>query len=880
MFVLADLPGVHVYFDDVHCEAESLDELLDLLDRVFARFREFKVALAVSKLQIGTTVKLLGWIRTQDGFVADPDKVAAIKALRSPSNRKELMSALGMLRYLAPAVPRLGEVVAPLNQLTSKKVTFVWKDAHERAWREALDLISRAETISIPDFSLPFVLAVDASEQGRGGVLFQPMGDGDGRRMLGYFSLAFKEPERRWSTFDKEASAVYEGVQYFAHLLQDVPFTLQTDHRPLIWVAQKAAQHEASARVVRWFMALSQFRFVVEHVPGRLNVVADALSRSPLPERQSGAVPEVVSVITRSRSAGGGKPGLVVEQMEALDAAEGRRKPTSRVKVAPKEKEEEERAQPQEAAMTEVRREERQEDHFERIALILLEGGDESILEDPALEDEVDLVRQHLDSLEVVGGRIKHQQGFYVHVSRREGVMFQAHEAPTSGHLGRNKTLERLRGKAWWPTITRDVKEFVRRCGICQRNKDRRSDSAPIQPLEVASCFERVHLDLVGPLPPTERGNRWVLTVVDSASKFVIAIPLKDKSASTVAEALVEQVYEKWGSPASIVTDGGGEFVNALNSALCARLGIAHRTTSPYHPASNGQVERMNGTLIQVVRCLLEPDQSNWDKVLGAACWAINTSVSSTTKMTPFFLMTGRDPITTLDVVLELPTPRILTREEWYRRLQKARRIAAGRDSEARQGDAGANQDPRFEVGDLVMVRFHGTKSGRSRKLSPKQQGPWRIVEIHDGVSATLEHFNNPRDRLRRHFNELVEYHGDPSEVHGDNEWSIDEIRGEAMVDGKHCYLVHFEQFPPETERWVEAKDIHAEELLRAWKERNKSKVFVYRVVDDRMRGRVREYQVVVEEDAGPDGYDWITEDRFRNPDILRDYRAGGGVVD
>lgn len=153
----------------------------------------------------------------------------------------------------------------------------------------------------------------------------------------------------------------------------------------------------------------------------------------------------------------------------------------------------------------------------------------------------------------------------------------------------------------------------------------------------------------------------------------------------------------------------------------------------------------MHGTLGNIVRALASPDQSDWDLVLGYAAFAINTSKPRTTKTTPFMLMHGREPRTVLDATLDTPTPRPLAHAEWFERLKKARMLAATADGEARGCNQAEPPVSRFNRGDLVLVKFTGSRPGRSTKLAPRQQGPFRVTDIEHGVTALLENVPSTR---------------------------------------------------------------------------------------------------------------------------------------
>ncbi len=287
----------------------------------------------------------------------------------------------------------------------------------------------------------------------------------------------------------------------------------------------------------------------------------------------------------------------------------------------------------------------------------------------------------------------------------------------------------------------------------------------------------------------------------------------------------------------------------------------------------------MHGTLFSVLRCLGNPDQGNWDLMLPYATHAINTSVSETTGFTPFYLLYGREPFGLVDIVVE-NTPENLARFQWWEALRAARAVAARRDAQARGVQEDRDNVPDvLQVGDLVLVKFTRAAPGKSKKLLPKQQGPYRVTAIRDGTTVQLQSLKDPGDTLERHASLLVRFHGDPAI--GDDEWEIDEILDEKMVDGVPHYLVHWKGYPSEENSWLPVSRLDDEAgtntLLIAWRKdkgdkgKEEEKISVERIISSREEDGVTLYQVA-EEDAGPSEYLWVTAEQMSNPEVLENF--------
>ena len=164
--------------------------------------------------------------------------------------------------------------------------------------------------------------------------------------------------------------------------------------------------------------------------------------------------------------------------------------------------------------------------------------------------------------------------------------------------------------------------------------------------------LEKVHMDFVGPLPVTPRGNKQILVIVDDFTKWVEFIPLPSQEAEVTAKAAGNGFFVHFGCPLEIVTDQGRNFESVLFKAMCEILGIHKLRTTAYRPSANGQAERMNRTMLQIVRCFVSKHQTDWDLYAPLCASAIRSSVNKQTGFTPNRLMLGREVITPAELVV------------------------------------------------------------------------------------------------------------------------------------------------------------------------------------------------------------------------------------
>lgn len=226
----------------------------------------------------------------------------------------------------------------------------------------------------------------------------------------------------------------------------------------------------------------------------------------------------------------------------------------------------------------------------------------------------------------------------------RNEVLTQAHDSIMAGHLGTQKTLDRILLSFYWPGVGADVKRFCRSCDICQRVVHKgKVVKVPLERTPVIETpFDRVSIDLIGPMSPaSERGNRYVLVVVDHASRYPEAIPLRFIDTVTIAEALLE-IFSRVGFPREILSDRGTQFTAELMREITRLVNIKQLFTTPYNPKCNGMVERMNGTLKSMLRKMCIEEPRNWDRYIPALLFAYREVPQASTGFSPFELLYGR----------------------------------------------------------------------------------------------------------------------------------------------------------------------------------------------------------------------------------------------
>ncbi|XP_042071507.1 uncharacterized protein LOC121812727 [Haplochromis burtoni] len=294
----------------------------------------------------------------------------------------------------------------------------------------------------------------------------------------------------------------------------------------------------------------------------------------------------------------------------------------------------------------------------------------------------------------------------------RNAILTLGHSIPWAGHLGKHKTTARIKHNFYWPGLSKDVAQFCKSCPQCQITSAKIPHRAPLQPLPVIGTpFERLGMDIVGPVERSKAGNRYMLVVTDYATKYPEVFPLKSIKAKPIAFCLV-QFFARVGFPREILTDQGTNFMSTLLKQVYQLLGIRSLRTSPYHPQTDGLTERFNQTLKQMLRKFVNDSGNDWDQWLPYLLFAYNILMRSGRET-----RWRRDSKNILSYVIQM-------RE----RLEKMSELAQSHMVEAQQQqkswyDKSARQRA-FEPGQKVLVLLPSDNN----KLLAKWQGPFEVM--------------------------------------------------------------------------------------------------------------------------------------------------------
>jgi transposase InsO family protein len=327
-------------------------------------------------------------------------------------------------------------------------------------------------------------------------------------------------------------------------------------------------------------------------------------------------------------------------------------------------------------------------------------------------------------------------------------------------HLDKRKTLAALQQRAFWDGMYADTEDYVRSCYQCQasNNPARGRDALPVGRMPLAQApMELWSLDVLHMHRTDKHGNQYLVLAVDHYSKYAEARPLRSNESREIALFLFEQIGLRHGFPKVVLTDLGSEFDNNLLKWMCSLSNTTHLRSTPYHPQSHGQVERTHRTLLSQLRKICPSSAaSSWDLHVGAAVFAYNTSVHSSTGFTPFFLHHGReavkdidglvpsrvpdsthdtpfefakDLVEVLDAAKAVAVPRLAAKHSLYNRPKVLERL---------------RRPITFQPGEEVMLYTPVTPPSGFHKLSSFWTGPYPVLAKHGPFNYEIMYNDKP----------------------------------------------------------------------------------------------------------------------------------------
>ena len=782
--VLAGLPPelCLVYLDDLIVHGKHFTEELERLRDVFLRLRAARLKLSPNKCHLfQKRVAYLGHIVSEEGVSTDPAKIRSVADWPVPRTIGQVRSFLGLSSYYRRFVRGFADIAKPLYTLTERSnQPFQWTSESEQAFQMLKEVLTRAPVLAYPTREDPFVLDTDASNKGIGAVLSQ-IQDGQ-ERVVAFYSRVLHKAERRYCVTRKELLGVVEGVRNFHHYLYGRRFLVRTDHGALQWLLNF---RNPEGQLARWLEELGTYDMDIQHRSGRQHGNADALSRRPCgtckhcdsAERKGNLVEGDADSCERSRVAGltviPGTTSYAVQTGTSLMSAEpttpggkpsSGAKPTAAVPWSNQKLREEQLADKELRPLIEWKEEGRERPKWPDVSP-----------ENPGVK----LYWAQWDRLHLKDGVLYRRWESHcgkevtwqlvVPATLRADILQQLHNSKTAGHLGTNKTLAKVRGLFYWRGCGGDVRRWCRSCDLCAtRNRPQKTPRAPMKTYNVGAPMERVALDVLGPLPESEQGNRYILVIADYFTKWTESYPMPNQEATTVAKLLVEEFVVRFGAPRQLHSDQGRNFESAVFQEMCRLLDIDKTRTTPLRPQSDGMVERFNRTLEAMLSKFVAENQKDWDELLPFVMMAYRSSVHESTGCSPSEMMLGRNVQLPVELLFSRPQEEALDSPTKYahqlqQRMERTHDFARDTlriesDRQKRHYDHRADRG-LYDVGDAVWLHNPKRKRGISPKLQRPWEGPYLVTTRISDVVYRIQRTTKAKPKVV-HYDRLKPYTG------------------------------------------------------------------------------------------------------------------------
>lgn len=591
--LVAGIPGVVVFIDDLLITAPTEEEMWERVRLVLARLQAVELRLRRDKCQFDvSSLDFLGYHVSSEGVRPSKKKIEALLNAPVPQNKNELMVFLGFVNYYDRFFQDKATKFRPLYNLLQEKIPWQWTENEQACMDYVKEVMGSGIILAHYDPKLPIVLACDASPSGVGCVLSQIQPNGV-EVPVACASRTLHPNEVKFAQIDREALAIIFGVLKFHMYLAGNEFTIITDNKPLLGIFRpdKQIPQVLSPRMLRWSLMLNQYNYKLQYKPGPKHSNADFFSRF--------AVQDSVSVPLFPEPAG----ILFLEQgtqHTSLNAT--------------------------------VIADETKKDHFlSQVYSYIQHGRDRHLLPDEA--------KKYLGpegTLSTLRGCVLRGDRVVIPTSMRNQILNQLHRV----HLGIVRTKAVARSYVWWPNIDADIENFVSSCNECSIFRSQPSRAPVIPWSQTNKPWSRLHADFAGPF----HGHTFLI-VVDSHSKWVEVLDTDGSMSSSTVIHSFRTSFSTHGIPDEVVTDNGPCFRSDEFASFLKENQINHIRSAPYQPASNGQAERT----VQTIKNLLKKvKEDEWKVELPRILLTLRTTPNAS-GYSPSELLMGRKIATLLD---------------------------------------------------------------------------------------------------------------------------------------------------------------------------------------------------------------------------------------
>ena len=737
-----------VYLDDIIVFSDTKEEHIKRLEAVFQKLMAAGLKLKPTKcFFFRNEIEYLGHVVSGKGISTNPKKIEAVTKWPTPKTVYDVRSFLGFVGYYRRFIKNFSKITKPIREVitglenqskrAAKKTYIEWTDAAESAFEALKTMCVSTPILAYPNYQLPFILHTDSSTDGLGAVLYQKQ---DGKqRVIAYASRSVSKAESNYPAHKLEFLALKWAVceKFHEYLYGSKPFEVYTDNNPLTYVLTSA---KLDACGQRWVAKLANYNFSIKYRCGVSNTEADALSRIKWPE----ALSEMMNtdngcmdthVINAVLTGAVTKSSLI----ESVSCSAG---------IIPTELDQNDKL-----SNINWMKEQRLDPNLGVIIRLIesgqlfkrkLQGKDSTELKSFLRNKRsLKLIKDVLYRKSFSDNSTTKKTMWQLVVPKifRERALSGCHD--DVGHQGILRTLSLLRERFYWPGMQEEATQYVMRCSRCLRRKTP-PQVAPLQPILVTQPLELVHMDYLS-LEPSKGNIENVLVITDHFTRYALAYPSKTQTAQATARILWDNFICHYGFPEKFISDQGRNFESDLIKELCKIAGVKKIHTTPYHPQGNGQCERFNSTLCNMLGTLSDEEKSDWKSHLGCMTHAYNCTKHASTTYSPYYLMFGRHPRLPIDIEFGLHKPNCSDNSSKSRYIQKLRRrlnyafqkASKYSDQQAKKYKQGYDKSvkgPQLHENDLVLVKIVAHK-GR-HKLQDRWE-PEEYVVIEQPIAGT-----------------------------------------------------------------------------------------------------------------------------------------------
>jgi hypothetical protein len=568
---------VVVFIDDILVYSKNEEEHAGHLYVVLQRLREHRLYAKLSKCDFWLKeIKFLGHTISQAGIVVDLDKAQEVMNWKPPTTVYQIQSFLGLAGYYRRFILDFSRIMKPMTKLLKKGAKFVWGQKCEDAFHTLRQHLTTTPVLAQPDNDKPFDVYCDASGTRLGCVLMQD------NRVIAYVSRALRPHEQNYPTHDLELAAVVHALKTWRHYLMGTHYNIYTDHKSLKYIFTQA---DLNMRQRRWLELIKDYDLEVHYHLGKTNVVADALSEKS----------QCNCVVMDSRI------NTLCDELSKM-----------KIEVIPS------------SALSHISVETTLRDQ-----IIMAQLSDKG----------VQIIKENLhQKTEKYKCFRQYGKGILWFVSRlvvpknkdlKKNILDEAHLSKFFMHPGSTKMYHDLKPLYWWTRMKREIAQYVSECDTCQRIKASHLKSAgALQPLSIPSWkWDDISMDFIVGLPNTPQHHDSIWVIVDRLTKVAHFLPVHTTiKAQKYAELYIDRIVCLHGLPRTIVSDRGAQFIARFWEQLQEYLVTKLTRSSAYHPQTDGQTERVNQILEDMLRACAIDCGKNWDKYLSLAEFSYNSS--------------------------------------------------------------------------------------------------------------------------------------------------------------------------------------------------------------------------------------------------------------